>query len=319
MRPETSLVVLIPVLDDWKALSLMLPRLGEQAAALGVPVGLLVVDDGSVEPAGPDIVPADARFAWMRVLRLRRNLGHQRAIAVGLCHIEEHIPCEGVVVMDGDGEDRPEDVSRLVAAMGAERNTRIVFGERQRRVERLTFRIFYVLYRLLHRVLTGRGVRVGNFSAIPRARLESLVVVSELWVHYAAAVVRSRQPWSAVPVSRDRRLDGRSRMNFVALVVHGLGAISVYSDVVFTRAIGAADMALTLAAIAAVVGIAVHVTAIPRIAPAFCWHPLQSASLAGSLTFVIHSVRSTQVADHPTARLRPLRVAAIDLASTPAR
>ena len=229
MRPETSLVVLIPVLDDWKALSLMLPRLAEQAAALGVPVGLLVVDDGSVEAGGPGVVPADPRFAWVRVLRLRRNLGHQRAIAVGLCHIEEHIPCEGVVVMDGDGEDRPEDVSRLVAAMGAERNTRIVFGERQRRVERLTFRIFYVLYRLLHWVLTGRGVRVGNFSAIPRVQLESLVVVSELWVHYAAAVLRSRQPWSAIPVSRDRRLDGRSRMNFVALVVHGLSAISVYT------------------------------------------------------------------------------------------
>ena len=254
MRPETSLVVLIPVLDDWKALSLMLPRLAEQAAALGVPVGLLVVDDGSVEAGGPGVVPADPRFAWVRVLRLRRNLGHQRAIAVGLCHIEEHIPCEGVVVMDGDGEDRPEDVSRLVAAMAAERNTRIVFGERQRRVERLTFRIFYVLYRLLHWVLTGRGVRVGNFSAIPRVQLESLVVVSELWVHYAAAVLRSRQPWSAIPVSRDRRLDGRSRMNFVALVVHGLSAISVYTDLVFTRIVCATSAlaGVTLAGIAAV-------------------------------------------------------------------
>lgn len=257
MPAEASLIILIPVLDDWKALSLMLPRLARAIGELGVPVGLLIVDDGSSVPGGPDVIAANSHFAWQRVLRLRRNLGHQRAIAVGLCYVEEHLPCHGVIVMDGDGEDRPEDVPRLVARMRSEPSPRIVFGERRRRVEGLGFRSLYVLYQLLHRLLTGSGVRVGNFSAIPRARLESLVVVSEVWVHYAAAVLRSRQPWCAVPVSRDRRLDGTSRMNFVSLVVHGLSAISVYTDVVFTRIIcaSAALMALTFAAIAGVVAI----------------------------------------------------------------
>ena len=292
---------------------MMLPRLAEQVASLGVPVGLLVVDDGSVLAGGPGVVPIDPRFAWVRVLRLRRNLGHQRAIAVGLCHIEEHIPCEGVVVMDGDGEDRPEDVSRLVAAMGAERNTRIVFGERQRRVERLTFRIFYLLYRLLHWVLTGRGVRVGNFSAIPRVQLESLVVVSELWVHYAAAVLRSRQPWSAIPVTRDRRLDGRSRMNFVALVVHGLSAISVYTDLVFTRIVCATSAlaGVTLAGIArsgrharldrlrdSGVGPLGHRPAAHRPAPGCDLHAVAD---------VHHAGRASTGSGHPAARLRLLR------------
>jgi hypothetical protein len=83
--------------------------------------------------------------------------------------------------------------------------------------------------------LTGNGVRVGNFSAIPRRRLTSLAVVAELWNHYAAAVFRSRQPYCMIPTRRSTRFCGRSSMNFVSLVAHGLSAISVYSDVVGVR------------------------------------------------------------------------------------
>lgn len=178
----------------------------------------------------------------------------------------------------------------------------VVFGERRRRVEGVTFRIFYLLYRLLHWVLTGRGVRVGNFSAVPRARLESLVVVSELWVHYAAAVLRSRQPTSFVPVERDRRLHGTSKMNFVALVLHGLGAISVYSDVVFTRII-AAMTGLALVAVfamAVMVGIRLFSTlAIPGWA-SFAMGILlvvllQTVTNALSLVFVILGARQQAV------------------------
>jgi hypothetical protein len=88
---------------------------------------------------------------------------------------------------------------------------------------------------LAHYLLTGQTVRVGNFSAIPRRRLTSLVVVAEIWNHYAAAVVRSRQPHCSIPTRRSGRLCGRSTMNFVSLVTHGLSAISVYSDVVGVR------------------------------------------------------------------------------------
>jgi polyisoprenyl-phosphate glycosyltransferase len=95
--------------------------------------------------------------------------------------------------------------------------------------------VFYVLYKLLHRFLTGQGVRVGNFSVIPRRRLSSLVVVAEMWNHYAAAVFRSRQPYCMIPTHRSQRLCGNSNMNFVSLVTHGLSAISVYSDVVGVR------------------------------------------------------------------------------------
>jgi hypothetical protein len=196
----------------------------------------LLVDDGSLQDAdGFDDSDSFHAIRRIDVLRLRRNLGHQRAIAVGLAYVEDCLGASAVVVMDADGEDDPADVPRLLARMREEGHQKVVFAERSRRSETFTFRIFYVLYKVLHYVLTGKGVRVGNFSAIPRRRLSSLVVVAEMWNHYAAAVFRSRQPHCMIPTRRGKRLCGRSSMNFVSLVTHGLSAIAVYSDVVGVR------------------------------------------------------------------------------------
>jgi len=299
MTSIESIVVLIPVLDDWQAMSLLIPRLAAALRPVAVRAGLLIVDDGSTESAAEGLAQARRDgFDWVRVLRLRRNLGHQRAIAVGLCYVDEHLECDAVVVMDGDGEDQPEDVGRLVARERAEPGAPIVFAERQRRVEGLTFRAFYMLYRMLHRPLTGRSVKVGNFSLVPRVRLQTLTVVSELWIHYAASVLRSRQPTCGVPVNRGRRLDGRSRMNFVSLVVHGLSAISVYSDVVFTRLVMATALLATFGVIGLVVllslklGKTYDVPSWAPIAAAFLLLVLiQAGTFIASLVFVVLGTR----------------------------
>lgn len=244
-----SVVVLLPVYDDWASLAQLLPAVAQRLRPLTSSFGVLVVDDGS--PSAPiALASADASAAaWLRVLRLRRNVGHQRAIAIGLAYIDEHIPCDAVVVMDADGEDRPEDLDALLERFEADGRSRIVFATRARRAERLLFRLCYRIYQIVHLVLTGKGIEIGNFSVVPRARVSSLVTVSELWIHYAAAAVRSRQPLSKVPGVRGRRLDGRSHMGFVALVVHGLSAIAAYSDLVFTRLITGASLLAAAAAI----------------------------------------------------------------------
>ena len=251
-------IILLPVFDDWHAATLLLPRV--LACVRDEPhPAVLVVDDGSSQPPPGDLVRDSASgFEWVRILRLSRNLGHQRAIAVGLSYIDEHVPCDAVVVMDADGEDRPEDIPRLLARARELRGERIVFAERGRRIESLPFRVGYHLYRGLHRLLTGMTVRVGNFSVIPRSRLASVVVTSELWIHYAASTFRARQPIAFVPAERGQRLAGPSRMSFVGLVVHGLSAISVYSDVVFTRLVVTAGLVAVLAMAALCVGLGVH-------------------------------------------------------------
>jgi hypothetical protein len=235
-QPTQETVILIPSFNDWESLAQLLPRLDSVLGAHRTEVDVLIVDDGSTaEPQEPQPAMPYRALRRVDVLRLRRNLGHQRAIAIGLAYVEDCLNSSAVVLMDGDGEDDPADVPRLLERLEREGDGKIVFAERSRRSESLSFRVFYALYKLLHYGLTGKGVRVGNFSAIPRRRLSSLVVVSDLWNHYAAAVFRSRQPHCMIPTSRAGRLCGHSSMNFVSLVVHGLSAISVYSDVVGVR------------------------------------------------------------------------------------
>jgi hypothetical protein len=276
-------VILIPLYNDWETFAKLAVKIDEVLVANGREADILIVDDASVVDPGQR-----SRFGPYRalgridVLRLRRNLGHQRAIALGLTHIHERrAPAyEAVVVMDGDGEDAPEDVPRLLERLEAEGGRLIVFAERTRRSESLVFQFFYFLYRQLHFLLTSIQVRVGNFSAIPRCRLESLVAVSDLWNHYAAAAFHSRQPYCTIPTRRARRLGGRSSMSFVALVAHGLSAISVYREVIGVRLL---VLAIVLA-LWAVLGLAVTVVlklATPMAIPGW------ATSAAGILLIVL--------------------------------
>jgi glycosyltransferase involved in cell wall biosynthesis len=255
--PFTDLVVVSPVYDDWDAVRLLLPRLDEALAGCGVCARVVLVNDGSVHDAPDDLIARHMEaISEISVLSLRRNLGHQRALAVGLAFVNEKLSCDAVVVMDADGEDDPQDIGRLLERLRNRGGRLVVFARRMRRSEGISFTLLYRLYRGVHRLLTGIPVQVGNFSVIPCAVLGRLVVMSDLWNHYAAAVFQSRVPYDMVPTSRAKRLSGTSRMNFVALVAHGLSAIAVFADRVGVRLLIVAVVALaaTLATVGAAIG-----------------------------------------------------------------
>lgn len=244
----------MPVYRDWEAASLLCRALDRLCAELsGAAVQAVLVDDGSPdgiagwEPFHPQ------HLRSLEVLHLRRNLGHQRAIAVGLCHVHDRVPCDAVLIMDADGEDRPEDAIRLIRA-SAENPGRILFAERRKRMEGLIFRAGYGFYRYLHKLLTGIPVRVGNFSVVPFAALRRLTSMQELWNHYAGAVFKSLLPFDSIPIDRGSRYRGHSHMNLVALVSHGLAGIASFHDVVATRILLAnvAGVAVMLAGLLAV-------------------------------------------------------------------
>ena len=236
MPSAFTFAVLIPIYDDWAAVTLLLQRCDAVFRAAGLQTRVLLVDDGSTTP-----MPAELRslsfqaIHGVEVLTLRRNLGHQRAIAIALAFIGENIAVDAVVVMDGDGEDAPEDIPRLLASARAGDGRHIVFAERRRRSESLVFQMLYHAYRWVHHGLTGIPVRVGNFSVVPMPQLQRLVAVSELWNHYAAAIFKAKLPRTLVPTTRGRRLTGRSRMNFVSLVGHGLSGLSVHAELIGVR------------------------------------------------------------------------------------
>jgi glycosyltransferase involved in cell wall biosynthesis len=256
------IVVLTPVLDDWDPARDLLQQL-DAAFAPGVDtISVLVIDDGSTEKPQPDFGAGPyKRLQDVSILKLKKNLGHQRALAVGFCHIAEKVPCDAILVMDSDGQDSPGDAARLVEKLhelsAGDNPLPIVFAERSRRSESLVFRVSYIGYRVLHYVLTGRGIRFGNFSIIPRARLTGLTVEPNLWNHYAASVIISRVPFTSIPTHRANRLAGESRLGFVKQVIHGLSALSCYNEIIGTRVLlmSFVLLALSLAAIMLILGL----------------------------------------------------------------
>jgi polyisoprenyl-phosphate glycosyltransferase len=235
-RVLTGDLVVVPVYNDWASAELLLERLAQVLAHAGRTADVLMVDDGSTEaPPRGYLASVGSALSQIQVLKLSGNLGHQRALAIGLAYIQANCPVAHVVVMDGDGEDAPEDVPRLLTAAEEHRDTKVIFAERTKRSEGLVFRAGYAIYRWVHRFLTGVPVKVGNFSVIPAAALDRLVVASDLWNHYAATVVKTRVPYATIPTHRATRLAGQSRMNLVGLVVHGLSAIAVFGDRVGVR------------------------------------------------------------------------------------
>jgi len=290
----------MPLRDDWASVAELICRLDRTLAGYPGFFQILVVDDGSIKKAGPGTFGASySTVRCIRVLRLRRNLGHQRAIAIGLAHLESTTPCDAVLVMDADGEDTPEGVLQLLDAFAAKQGAAAIFAERSRRSESFLFRVFYNLYKIVHRCLTGLSVRVGNFSILPAAYLTTLVVVSESWNHFAAAVFRSRLPFTMVPIPRGYRITGSSTMNFVSLVGHGLSAISVFGDVVGVRLLVGSIVGSLLAGFGILVVVSIRLFT-NRAIPGWATYAtgtlaimmIQLIAIAASFTFFVLSNRT---------------------------
>jgi len=230
-----KIVILIPVYNDWASLFELLSRLGETLRGRTEQFHLVLVDDASEDPLSSSLPNSSNVFSQNTLLQLRCNLGHQRAIAVGLTWLYHNEVLDAVVVMDGDGEDKPEDVPRLLDRFVENGGANAVFAERTRRSEGFRFTFFYKLYQLGHRLLTGLPVKIGNFSVLPGKFLQSIVVSHSLWNHYAATVVRLRLGMMTLPTTRGLRYQGKSKMNFVSLVRHGLSALAVHADLVAVR------------------------------------------------------------------------------------
>jgi len=227
------LVIVTPVFNDWESLHQLLVEIDRTLEGTGHQVEMLVVDDCSTVPQDRPW-PDGLGFGRIDCLRLRGNMGHQRAIAIGLMTVAERTDVDAVIVLDSDGEDRPEDIPRLIAAAEAAPHAAVV-AQRAQRSESLLFRLFYRIYLNLFRLLTGHRISFGNFSLLRIAQVRRIANAHHIWNNFAASIIVSKVPISFVPTKRGKRYAGQSKMNFVGLIAHGLGAISVFTETVFIR------------------------------------------------------------------------------------
>lgn len=249
--PPPRLIIVTPVYEDVEACTRFFSEL---STMFDEHTYIVAVDDGSVMQP---LTTAPLEDAGLRgvVIRLTRNIGHQRAIAVGLAYVADRVQDDpAIVVMDSDGEDMPGSISSLLQRL-AGRDIDVVVAERKRRVESLGFRMFYAIYRLAFGLLSGRKIRFGNFMAMRVHALRRLVTMQELWVHLAATVLASKLRLVSQPLDRGTRYAGTSKMNFVSLALHGFRGLMVFAEDVLVRV----GIACTGIASLSVIGVAAAV------------------------------------------------------------
>jgi len=248
---ERSVIIVTPVYDDVEASSRLFKEL---AAQFNRNVFIVAVDDGSVnqpldlaglEQAGLDGV----------ILKLRRNVGHQRAIAIGLGYVSERIqPTQRVVVMDSDGEDLPASTPNLLEQLKAEQ-VDVVVAQRKSRVESFRFKAFYAVYKWLFSLMTGRPISFGNFMALKPQAVKRLVAMQELSIHVAGAVLTSKLRTGVCSLDRGPRYAGQSKMNFVGLALHGFKGLMVFAEDVLVRVGIACALIASLSIIGAITAV----------------------------------------------------------------
>ena len=228
---DSALVVVTPYFEDRDSLRLLLSDLREQ---FGQHASVLVVDDGSIE-ATATIDALQAANLHGSIVTLKRNVGHQKAIFIGMSLALGTLSTDStIVVMDSDGEDLPATIPQLLGALADER-TDVAVAVRKSRVTSRLFKVFYLLYQLIFRALSGRQLRFGNFMAMSFQAAKRLVSMQELPIHLAATVLLSRLRISPVMIDRGARYAGQSKMNLVALLLHGFKALMVFAEDVLVR------------------------------------------------------------------------------------
>jgi hypothetical protein len=251
-----KIAIVTPVYNDWPACAQLLRELDIVAGQLDhVQMDIIIVDDGSTQKPPVELLQDSSFEAINRInlTQLGTNLGHQRAIATGLYVAVNRKIYDAMAVMDSDGEDMPGDIARLLEEQRRHPDA-IVVAERTKRSESMAFRVYYQIYKKMFRTLTGSEINFGNFSAFSSEVAARLLYMPELWNNFPSALLRSGLPHRAVETARGQRFFGSSKMNLSRLVIHGLSAISVNSEMVFARVM---FLCFTLALLTATGGLAV--------------------------------------------------------------
>lgn len=222
--------VVIPVYEDVEAAGHLLKDI---AALYRDRAQVIAVDDGSVRHPTERRIFDEAGLAG-EIVFLKRNVGHQRALSIGLARAAALAKeSDRIVLMDSDGEDRPASIGELLSRLDG--TCDVVVATRKSRIESLKFKAFYRVYKAVFRLFAGRKISFGNFMAMTRDAALRLSAMQETAIHVAASVLASRLRLALLPIDRGARYAGRSKMNFVGLVLHGFKGLMIFAEDVLVR------------------------------------------------------------------------------------
>lgn len=236
---STTFTVLTATLNDWELVETLLPRIDQAMIECDADCTVVVVDDGSTSLQAREQCKTLSFERIKKVISvdLHRNMGNQRALAVGMAYVSKQLESDYVAVLDSDHEDNPDYLPEMLRACREKEDQSIVFAARTKRSEGKMFTVFYRLYQWVYRWLTGTPISMGNFSVIPFHLARRLAYVTELWAHFPASIVKARIPYDLIQAERGKRPSGESKMNLIGLIGHAINGFSVHAEAVSVRII----------------------------------------------------------------------------------
>ena len=225
--------ILIPVYNDWKSVFKVLDEINNLDLNIKFKISVIIINDASNHDL-PDLEKKLENIDSIKVINMNINQGHTRSIAVGLKYIFEKEDFDYAIPMDGDGEDRPEEI-KMFLDQAENLNGKTFVGERIKRSENIVFKMCYEIHKLITLVFTGKSVKFGNYTCLPKATVEKLINEKATWNSFSGSLTKVESSLTPIPSIRGVRYFGPSQMSFVNLVKHSLAIISVFRKTFLIR------------------------------------------------------------------------------------
>ena len=225
--------ILIPVYNDWKSVFKVLDEINNLDLNIKFKISVIIINDASNHDL-PDLENNLEKIDSIKVINMNINQGHTRSIAVGLKYIFEKEDFDYAIPMDGDGEDRPEEI-KMFLDQAENFNGKTFVGERIKRTENIVFKMCYQIHKLITLVFTGKSVKFGNYTCLPKATVEKLINEKATWNSFSGSLTKVESSLTPIPSIRGVRYFGPSQMSFVNLIKHSLAIISVFRKTFLIR------------------------------------------------------------------------------------
>ena len=225
--------ILIPIYNDRESLTKLIENINRELNSLNAEVSILVINDASSQQI-VDTYPNLENIHSFEIINMKQNRGHARCIASGLKYIYEKKEFDYVIPMDGDGEDRPEEIKSFIE-LSEQVGEQSIVGERVKRSEGLLFQICYKFHKFLTLAFTGQSIKFGNFTCLSKSTIEKMLKEKATWSSFSGSLRKVEKDLVSSPSIRGTRYFGPSQMSFFNLLKHSLSIISVYRKTVLIR------------------------------------------------------------------------------------
>ena len=226
-------IILIPIYNDRETLKLVIEHINTEIKGLNHEISILVINDASSQQI-IDTYPNIENIHSIEIINMIENRGHTRCIASGLKYIFENKEFDFVIPMDGDGEDRPEEIKNFIQ-LAEQSKIKSIVGERVKRLESLFFRICYQFHKYLTLVFTGQSIKFGNFTCLSKSTIKKMLDEKSTWNSFSGSLKKIEKDLISLPSIRGKRYFGPSQMSFFNLLKHSLSIISVFRKTVLIR------------------------------------------------------------------------------------